>query len=175
MKKVIILLFVVTVLLTACQPSGLNSDNTTKDTAFQGASNPTDAPSTAPATSPVPVEPAPLHEELEQEIIDKYTALHVQDSEADASVELEYFGTYDGCVVAFIHLSGYDYLAMEDHVSTGGLVFWYGSSQRLTVYRDGSFLSLDDAYLAGWLTDDGLAQLHAWYKSVHSFAYEDME
>ncbi len=202
MKRIIVLLFIATVLLAGCRSYGFSSNNTTATTnhpALQGTSEPTDVsedattvptePSSPPETAtitepsvppetttptepsvsvepPEPVEPEPLDAELEQEIIDRYIALHAKDSDTEITVRLDYFGTYDGAVVAFIDSSFCSYVCEASSEFIGPWEFSYRNGQRMDVYKDGEFLPLKDAYSAGWLSEEGLAQLFAWYRCV---------
>ena len=74
------------------------------------------------------------------------------------------FGQHEGCWVFFMD-GPFDYPSMEDTEEVAGKEFWYPSTQKLLVYRDGTILKLADAYEAGWLSDDGVAQLWEVYST----------
>ena len=73
-------------------------------------------------------------------------------------LEIESYGTYDGCTVAFIH-GPFIYLQalMEERV--GHYTFYYDDSQRLWAYKDGEYKSMPDAYAAGWLNEKAVKEI----------------
>lgn len=78
-------------------------------------------------------------------------------------MDVEYFGEYDGCHVAFINSGLYAYAATSTDVNVGGYTFHYSCLRELDVYKDGEFKRLSEAYKAGWLTDESVALLWNYY------------
>ena len=78
-------------------------------------------------------------------------------------MDVEYFGEYDGCHVAFINSGLYAYATEATEIDIAGYTFWYPYIRELDVYKDGEFKRLSEAYKAGWLTDESVALLWNYY------------
>ena len=105
------------------------------------------------------------------EILEAYAQKWLSDSDiasianlSGASVmQVEYYGQYDGCYVGFIRNSFFGYPEAELTVRVAGLDFFYSDYQQLTVCKDGQALDLDEAYEAGWLSDEEVQRLWNYY------------
>ena len=86
-------------------------------------------------------------------------------------LEIELYGTYSGCTVAYIH-GPFGYLAWIEYERVGNYTFTYSSSQKLKAYKDGNYLSLKDAYDAGWLDNDDVKKIHELHKQNFPICYQ---
>ena len=106
---------------------------------------------------------AAVEYEIPADIAQQIKETYAVDTEYAADeLSIRSFGQYEGCWVFFTD-GPFDYPSMEDTEEVSGLEFWYPSTQKLLVYRDGTILKLADAYEAGWLTDGAVAQLWQFY------------
>ena len=73
-----------------------------------------------------------------------------------------YYGCYDGAYVFDAGETGVVTGLVTGPYRTriGDLVFHFSQNQTLDVYKDGEVKGLKDAYKAGWLSDEALADLH---------------
>ena len=76
------------------------------------------------------------------------------------SVYTPYLGTYSGAIVV-----GTSIRNEEETYMIGSSVFEMGSLKKITVYKNGEFVSLSQAYNSGWLTDEDIAGLSARIKT----------
>lgn len=72
------------------------------------------------------------------------------------NVYTPYLGTFSGAIVVGTSLRDEKEIYM-----IGSSAFEMGSLKKITVYKDGVFLSLSQAYNSGWLTDEDIAGLSA--------------
>ena len=72
------------------------------------------------------------------------------------NVYTPYLGTFSGAIVVGTALGN-----EEETYMIGGNAFEMGSLKKITVYKDGEFVSLSQAYNSGWLTDEDIAGLSA--------------
>lgn len=84
---------------------------------------------------------------------DYYDGLYgITESYEDAHIEVYYYGNYSGCEVAYIT----DYVFEEsmgyELYIVAGYTFHYTTGRRLSVYKDGAFYTVSDAYEKGYLT-----------------------
>lgn len=94
-----------------------------------------------------------------------------EDGYTEDNLIVEYYGSYDGIPVAFIHgIFGYPTVIEEETIA--GLTFRYSSEQRLLVCKHGDLLELKEAFEKGWLSEDALKQLLDYYKTVKPYLYE---
>lgn len=100
---------------------------------------------------------------VEEAIKTAYYQKYQQDGCLMEDLSVRYYGEYDGCHVAFIDGGPYDYRTVLTEDVIAGYTFTYNNSHKLDVYRDGEILTLAEAYEAGWLTEEAVAQLHADY------------
>lgn len=85
-------------------------------------------------------------------------------------LEIESYGTYDGCTVAYIH-GPFGYTGAIENEKVGPCSFNYPSSQKLEAYKDGVYKSLPDAYSEGWLDDEAVKQIWEKHKKEHPHMY----
>ena len=74
-------------------------------------------------------------------------------------LSLRHYGCYDGAYVFFVD-GPYGYMTMMRTEEIGGRSFLFPSNQELYVFKDGQIDVLPNAYTAGWLSDEALADLH---------------
>ena len=124
----------------------------------------TEPPVTEPPATEPPATEAPTQPDYTRLSFDEAMKLaySVKYGYAVADLSLRYYGEYDGCHVAFVDTPD-DVPAVEREDEIAGFTFHYNNYQRLNVYKDGQILTLTDAYAAGWLSDDAIAQLHSAY------------
>ncbi len=70
------------------------------------------------------------------------------------NVYTPYLGTFSGTIVVGSALNPEEELYM-----IGDSVFKMGSLKKITVYKDGKFVSISQAYSSGWLTDADIAAI----------------
>lgn len=72
------------------------------------------------------------------------------------NVYTPYLGTFSGTIVvgSALNMEGELYMI-------GDTVLQTGSIKKITVYKDGQFVSISQAYNSGWLTDDDIAAISA--------------
>lgn len=69
------------------------------------------------------------------------------------SIEItSFYGAYNGAYVLFIDAAGFMYATAIEYDRIEDTVFMYASSHKITVYRDGAFYKLPQAYEEGLLT-----------------------
>lgn len=64
------------------------------------------------------------------------------------NVYTPYLGTFSGTIICASALS-----KDEDHYVLGDLRLEMGTLKKITVYKDGKFVTLSQAYNSGWITD----------------------
>ena len=64
------------------------------------------------------------------------------------------------------------YSDMSLEIDIAGYHFVFSQWREMDVYRNGEFTTLSMAYEKGWLTDEGLAKLLAYYKQLKPYLYE---
>jgi hypothetical protein len=72
------------------------------------------------------------------------------------NVYTPYLGTFGGAIVVGTSLRDEKEIYM-----IGSSAFEMGSLKKITVYKNGEFVSLSQAYNSGWLTDEDIAGLSA--------------
>ncbi len=78
----------------------------------------------------------------------------------------EYYGTYNNCSIMFVDGIGKGYLTWCESEIIAGYEFWYSSSQKLDVYRNGEFATLKQAYEKGWLTKKDIRDIYYYYNAI---------
>lgn len=79
------------------------------------------------------------------------------------AMDIEYFGEYDGCHVAFVNSGLFAYADSVLETDVAGYTFWYPCIRELDVYKYGEYASLSDAYEAGWLSDEAVGRRWDYY------------
>ncbi|MCL2032920.1 MAG: hypothetical protein FWG96_06625 [Methanomassiliicoccaceae archaeon] len=112
-------------------------------------------------------QPTPLGKDVEMKIKQDYLDFHVKHINPDATADdvwlLGCCGIYDGCVAVMMDYSLSRYLTATGSETVGGVTFYYGNSNRILVWEDGNFHSLQEAYDAGLLTKDDLIKIERNY------------
>lgn len=111
----------------------------------------------------------PLSEEKKQEINEAWEAEYGYELIWDNPYVSEYYATYGDCVVFVTYGS-------QTGVSTqeiAGQKFIYPSAFLLWVYRDGSFMYLEDAYKDGYITKSQIKEMAKYHKSQYESLYTD--
>ncbi len=85
----------------------------------------------------------------------------------------EYYGEYDGAIVAMI--DSCDYTANIWCEEVAGMDFMYGDGNRLLVLKDGTFHTLTGAYDRGVLSKESIENLFWRFFFQHSGLYADAE
>lgn len=87
----------------------------------------------------------------------KYRYANGANPEIDGPWSIEYcYGIYNGCVAVMFSLPGTGLLR---DVEIAGSVFRYRSSISIDVWNNGEFISVEDAYNRGLLTQEDIAQI----------------
>ncbi|MBE6578495.1 MAG: hypothetical protein E7651_01665 [Ruminococcaceae bacterium] len=84
---------------------------------------------------------------------------------------LRYYGTFGDCVVLFQKTL----LQIIETKNIAGYLFSHSSSFILTVYREGEFLSLSDAYSKGYVTEAQVGEIHRYHTNYGKPASEKTE
>lgn len=102
--------------------------------------------------------------EVDMTIRQAYIDAHGLSGEYSEPWELgvRYYGYYDGAYVFDAGNNGMvlPWVTGPYRTRIGDLVFHFSQNQSLDVYKDGEVKGLKDAYKAGWLSDEALADLH---------------
>ena len=78
-----------------------------------------------------------------------------------------YYGTYNGYSVIFTRLAGSKY---ENTI--GNYTFKCDGFGYFKTYKDGEFMDVRSAHKLGYLTDENLAEIHAYHKTVFPQCYQ---
>ena len=97
-----------------------------------------------------------VEEAIKQTYLDTF---ETNDSIKTKDLSLRHYGCYDGAYVFFVD-GPYGYMTMIRSEEIGSRTFLFPSSQELYVFKDGEIKALRNAYSAGWLSDEALADLH---------------
>ena len=79
-----------------------------------------------------------------------------QNLTVDSVIIDSYHGTYNGCIALFIREKGQVFADIQIEETIAGYPFKYGSSYIMSVYKDGEFADVADAYEQGWLTKEDI-------------------
>lgn len=77
----------------------------------------------------------------------------------------EYYGTYNDCSIMFVDGIARGYMTWCETEIIAGYEFWYSSSQKFDVYRNGEFDTLKQAYQKGWLTKKDIRDIYYYYNT----------
>ena len=97
-----------------------------------------------------------------------YNSFYEYDPETSVIVD-QCYGVYNGCVAVRLSAVGYgDYFGVLMDEEVENVVFHYWSSQKIEVWKDGVFYSLQEAYDEKLLTLTDLQSIakiqNAWYR-----------
>lgn len=114
-----------------------------------------------------------LDEAIEKEIIAAFVAAHADDKYpvTEDEISLRCCAVFDDVYVLFVDVAGWDYDCAIWHIFVADVEFVYGSGQRMTVYSNGAFYSLSNAYENEILSYDDLITLQKKYQSDHDYLY----
>lgn len=91
----------------------------------------------------------------------------------DMSIEY-YYGTYDSGEVVVMYPKGFAYTDDIKYYSVAGYDFYLPSgSFEITLHKDSEFISLDEAYDSGYLTDDDMEEIYFHSQINYPYAYTD--
>ncbi len=128
---------------------------------------------TTEAYTPAPLVPLTAEQELkikedylEYRMNESGNTVWVEDYE-DLTIEhvnlKYYFGTYNNCNAILIDLlvDGYATAIYVENIA--GYEFSYSVMRTITVYNNGTFVTLNDAYEKGWLSKENIRDIHYFY------------
>ena len=119
--------------------------------------------------------PVELDANVDKEIRTAYAALYTDGHPVWAeNVSLRCFGAFDGVYVLFVDAHGFEYFDYNDAIhreTVSGIEFIYSSSQTLTVYSNGEFCSLSEAYENKLLSHDELLTTQINYRARNENLY----
>ncbi len=96
------------------------------------------------------------------ELIDTYLKIRV------------YFGTYNNCVVMILDSPFSVYFQAQTFNEIGGYVFAYPVMRSTAVYRNGEFVTLEQAYEKGWLSDENMKDIYYYHCKLYcDYEYKD--
>ena len=82
------------------------------------------------------------------------------------------YGTYDGCFVGYI-FGPFGTTAAHSYERVGTFTFRYPSGQHMQAYKNGTWMSMADAYDNGWLDDDAVEQILQKHKQKYAYMYSE--
>lgn len=91
----------------------------------------------------------------------------------DMSIEY-YYGTYDSCEVVVMYPEGFGYTDDLKYFSVAGYDFVLPSgSFEITLHKGSEFISLDEAYDSGYLSDDDMEEIYFHSQINYPYGYVD--
>lgn len=112
----------------------------------------------------------PFTEEKKQEINEAWKALHGHGLTWEGLAGCVYYGTYGDSII-FLQMGQLTSITTKE---IAGQEFIYGSSFSLWVYRDDSFMYLEDAYKDGYITKSQIKELAKYHKSLYEMYYDEL-
>lgn len=109
-------------------------------------------------------------DQMKQDYLDQLQRDHDYTLE---DVKIDSYGVYNGCHVAFVETLDLAYSTALTFDYLGEYTFKYPTSRKLTAYKDGQFMGLEDAYEAGWLTMEDVSQVFEKYRERYPGLYVD--
>ena len=110
---------------------------------------------------------------IDEKIKADYIAEHPRDHLTNEDITLRHYGEFNETYVFMMDINGYDALTGIFHDIISDVVFIYPSGNKLTVYSDGKFYSLKEAFEKELLTHDNLLEVQTNYRSDHENIYHD--
>ena len=116
-----------------------------------------------------------IHEDTQKEIITAFVNLHSNDTYpvTEDEVSLRCYGVFDGVYVLFVDVESWGYTTAIVEDTIAGVRFIYSCGQKMTVYSDGAFYSIAEAYENGILSYDNMLTAQQTYKAAHEFLYQE--
>ncbi|MCL2088011.1 MAG: dockerin type I repeat-containing protein [Oscillospiraceae bacterium] len=112
-----------------------------------------------------------LASEMEQRIIEDFLCyisdIYIPQGEDRIWIE-KYYGRYSGCEVIF--MGGVVADDIERHIEIAEHMFRFGSSQSIHIYRDSTFMAIEDAYESGWITAEDVESIWKEHESRKVFS-----
>lgn len=126
-------------------------------------------PSADPTASAYPIEAPedmiPLGEDTEKQIKQTYYDLFLKKELSEEAtpddVMLRYYGTYGGAVAVMLTDRFSSYTMAEWSETIQNITIYYSDGRYITVWKDGVFYRLQEAYDRGILTVENIAQIAA--------------
>ncbi len=85
-----------------------------------------------------------------------------------------YFGTYNNCAVMILDSPFSVYFQAQTFNEIGGYVFAYPVMRSTAVYRNGEFVTLEQAYEKGWLSDENMKDIYYYHCKLYcDYEYKD--
>lgn len=118
--------------------------------------------------------PIAIDKEISKEIVTAFIAAHINDKHpvTEDEISLRCYGVFDNVYVLFVDVVSWGYGAAILTEIIADLQFIYSCGQKMTVYSDGAFYSLTDAYENGILSRDNLLTVQENYIKDHEYLYE---
>jgi len=110
--------------------------------------------------------------EIKQSFLDSRTRAWWPDASTDDVFVLDYYGTYDGCVVVRMTDRFTGHLAVITYEDIDGVRLVYSSSNKAIAWKDGHFYGLQDAYSQGLLQKGDIEEVAGRQKAAYPFLYE---
>lgn len=92
-------------------------------------------------------------------------------SYTENDITIRYYGEYDGAHVMFVDVPYMAYDCAVWEVTVGGVTINYNDGQRLQVYREGSFCSMEAAFENGYLKHGDLIKIRDLHRKDFAFVY----
>jgi len=135
-------------------------------------------PETEPVEPPVDViqQPVPPAEGVLDQIAKDYYYHSLESHKGDPNTlgkfyVYKYYGTYDGAAPVIMQGTNIDYATEICEETVAGYTFIYPCYNLITVWKDGEFYSLQEAYDLGILTEEQIGQI----ANVNFIKYDMME
>ena len=87
-------------------------------------------------------------------------------------LEIDSYGTYRGCTVAYVN-GPFIYTQALEGERVGQYVFRYANSHKMLAYKNGKWRSMSEAYARGWLNDAEVEQILEKHKVGRDYLYND--
>lgn len=85
-----------------------------------------------------------------------------------------YFGTYNNCAVMILDSPFIVYFQAQTFNEIGGYIFAYPVMRSTAVYRNGEFVTLEQAYEKGWLSDEDMKDIYYYHCKLYcNYEYKD--
>ncbi len=109
------------------------------------------------------------------EIVAAYIAAYSTDSHplTEEDVKLRCFGAFDGVYVFFVDVASVHYMEVICGETVSGVDFIYSNSHSLTVYSEGEFCSISEAFEKELLTHDELLTVQKNYRVGREYLYNE--
>lgn len=109
-------------------------------------------------------------DDISEKIKADYVKKHQSDEVTTDTLTLRFFGEFDGSYALFVD-GPFVYLCVLTSETVDGVTINYSDSHHMTIYRDGEFYTLGEAFDAGYITHDDLVAIRNAHAEQKPFLY----